>query len=116
MAKVKNVSGQTLEVPALGRVVLKGQEVEVADEQVFGLTQQDIWEPVDDAGKAAHEAGEDARDERVKAEHEAWHGAPHTADEDEPAKPARKPRAKKAAASTTKPTAPPAAPDNTEED
>ena len=80
MAKVKNMSGQTLEVPALGRVVLKGQEVEVTDEQVFGLTQQDIWEPVDKAAKSAHDAGGKDRDARLDAERKVWEPAPPESD------------------------------------
>lgn len=71
MAKVKNMSGRALSVPALGRAVLPGQVVEVADEAVFGLTQQDIWQADDAAAKKAHKDGETARDERVAAEQRA---------------------------------------------
>jgi hypothetical protein len=74
VAKVKNVSGQDLMVPALDRFVFAGQEVEAPDEMVFGLTQQEIWEPVDKAAKSAHTAGENARDERVAAERDALSG------------------------------------------
>lgn len=71
MAKVKNLSGQALSVPALGRMVLAGQVVEVPDALAFGLTQQDIWQADDADAKKAHKDGETARDERVAAEHRA---------------------------------------------
>lgn len=57
MAKIKNVSGETrrLAVSAGGRLVLDGQVIVVKPEQVYGYTQQSIWEPVDDEAKQAHE-------------------------------------------------------------
>ena len=83
MAKVKNVSGQHLNVPAHGGLVLEGQVLDVPDVAVFGLTQQAIWEPVDKAAKDAHDAGENARDEALAAEAAARSGVtPVTADDE----------------------------------
>lgn len=46
MAKIKNVSGQDLEVPWLGRIVFDGQEVEVEDAEPY-VCQESTWAPVD---------------------------------------------------------------------
>lgn len=59
MAKIKNVSGVDLVVPALGgRLVLAGQVVEVPDGLVYGFTQQSIWDCADEASRAADMEGE----------------------------------------------------------
>lgn len=47
MAKIKNVSGQDLEVPSLGRIVFAGQEVDVDDKDVESFTcQESTWASV----------------------------------------------------------------------
>lgn len=76
MAKIKNVSGdnRTLSAAAGGQLVLKKATVDVPDDEVYNYTQQDIWEPYDDAAQAAHEAGEAAYAERLAA-HEVEHRA-----------------------------------------
>lgn len=56
MAKVKNVSGVDLIVPAHGGLVMSGQVIDVADEAVYGLTCQSIWQPADKAAEKAHAA------------------------------------------------------------
>lgn len=55
MAKVKNVSGADLLVPAHGGLVLAGQVLDVPAEAVYGLTCQSIWEPADKAAQQAHD-------------------------------------------------------------
>lgn len=61
MAKIKNVSGEDRVVPALGgRLVVAGGVVEVSDADVYGYTQQDVWEPVDDAAQDAHDKADQA--------------------------------------------------------
>lgn len=55
--KIKNVSGEDRLVPALGgRLVAAGQVVEVAEDAVFGFTQQSIWEPHDAEARKVHAA------------------------------------------------------------
>lgn len=58
MGKVKNVSKQDRNVPALGgRLVVKGAVIEVPDEAVYGFTcQTDNWSPADAATKKVHDA------------------------------------------------------------
>jgi hypothetical protein len=70
VAKVKNISGEPLLVPALGgRMVLPGQVVDVADEAVYGFTcQKQTWAPVGDEAQAAHDAGHEQYRERVAEE------------------------------------------------
>lgn len=53
MAKIRNKSGSDLFVPALGRMVMDGQVVEVPDADVYGFTQQSIWQAADKAAEAA---------------------------------------------------------------
>ena len=59
MAKIRNTSGQDLEVPSLGRMVLAGQVIEVPDDQVEGFTHpgapSELWAPSDQAAKDIHE-------------------------------------------------------------
>lgn len=56
MAQIRNTSGGDLFVPPLGdRLVMAGQVVEVPDADVYGFTQQDAWDAVDEAAKAAHD-------------------------------------------------------------
>lgn len=57
MAKIRNASGEdrTLSAAAGGRLVLAGAVIDVPDEDVYGYTQQSIWEPVDDDAQAAHD-------------------------------------------------------------
>jgi hypothetical protein len=57
--KIKNVSGEarTLGGPH-GRFVAKGATIDVDLDEVYGYTQQAIWEPVDAAAKKAHKDGE----------------------------------------------------------
>lgn len=74
MAKVKNETGQHLQVPSLGRMVMAKQVVEVDDAQVYGLTMQGVWSPADKAAEAAHKAGEKAHADAVRAEQNARHG------------------------------------------
>lgn len=75
MAKVKNESGQILNVPALGRTVLAGQVIEVDDDQVYGLTQQEgVWSPADKPAETAHKRGVKDHGERLAAEDRARHG------------------------------------------
>lgn len=70
MAKVKNISGVDLIVPAHGGLVLNKQTIEVADEEVYGLTcQVQTWAPTDNAAKEAHAAAEKAS--QAAAEHPA---------------------------------------------
>lgn len=49
MARIKNISGEDREVPALnGRLVLAGQVVDVPAEDVYAFTQQtEVWAPSD---------------------------------------------------------------------
>lgn len=58
MAKIRNVSGENLLVPALGgRLVLEEAVVEVEDADVYGFTcQEPNWAPADDAAATAHAA------------------------------------------------------------
>ena len=63
MPKVKNESGEDRIV--FGRLVMKGAVLEVAADQVYGLTCQSIWSPSDEAAKKAHTAGKKAEQERV---------------------------------------------------
>ena len=60
MAKIRNTSGQDVEVPALGRMVLAGQVIEVPDEQVEGFTHpgapSELWAPSDKTAKDIHAA------------------------------------------------------------
>lgn len=57
MPRIKNVSGEDRIVPYLdGRLVLAGQEVEVAEGDVFAFTSQPTnWEPADSAAQAEHD-------------------------------------------------------------
>lgn len=58
--KIKNVSGEDLLVPWLGgRLVSKGQVVEVREDEVYAFTQQTNWEPADDEAQAAHDEGQE---------------------------------------------------------
>lgn len=57
MAKIRNKSGSDLFVPALGRMVMDGQVVEVPNSDAYGFTQQSIWEAAD---KAASQADSEA--------------------------------------------------------
>lgn len=70
MAKIKNISGEPLVVPALGgRMVLAGQEVEVSEEDVYGFTcQTSTWAPVGDEARAAHDEADEQYHERVAEE------------------------------------------------
>lgn len=54
MAKVKNISGVDLIVPAHGGLVMAGQVIDVPPEAVYGLTCQSIWQPADKAAEKAH--------------------------------------------------------------
>lgn len=63
MAKVKNVSGVDLVVPAHGGLVMAGQVIDVPDEAVYGLTCQSIWKPADTAAKKAHAAASGQSDD-----------------------------------------------------
>lgn len=74
MAKVKNEAGRHVVIPELGRMVLDGQVIEVADELVFRFTQSANWSTADKAAEAAHKAGQKARDERLAAEDRVRHG------------------------------------------
>jgi len=50
---IRNVSPQgALEVPLLGRIVGRGEEVEVTEAQAERLLPQAIWQPVDTAAKS----------------------------------------------------------------
>jgi hypothetical protein len=64
MAKIRNTSGGDVEVPALGRMVLAGQVIEVPDDQVEGFTHpgapSELWAPSDQAAKAIHKKLVDA--------------------------------------------------------
>lgn len=55
MPKIRNVSGEARTAPGLGGLVLKGQVVECPVQDVYSYTCQELWEPVDDEAKAAHE-------------------------------------------------------------
>lgn len=70
MPTIKNVSGEDRIVPALGgRFVKAGQQIEVAEDQVYGFTQQtDVWAPVDAPAEQAHVDGHDAYLERRSEE------------------------------------------------
>lgn len=65
MAKIRNTSGdnRNLGIEHGTRLVLAGAVIEVKAEEVYGFTQQSIWEPADDAAKKAHKKAEDARSE-----------------------------------------------------
>lgn len=69
MAKIRNVSGNDLIVPALGgRLVLAGQVVELDAADVFGFTQQTPnWEPADKPAQAAHNKADAALKAPAKA-------------------------------------------------
>jgi hypothetical protein len=58
VAKIRNTSGADVEVPSLGRMVLKGQIIDVPDELVEGFTHpsapSELWEPYDEDAKAVH--------------------------------------------------------------
>jgi hypothetical protein len=58
MAKIKNVSGEDLNVPGLGgRLVLDGAVIEVPDEDTYSYTcQESNWAPADKGATKAHEA------------------------------------------------------------
>lgn len=61
MGKIKQASGEDRVVPGLGnRLVVAGAVVEVPDADVYGYTQQSIWDPVDAAAKRAHDEGHTA--------------------------------------------------------
>ena len=70
MAKIKNVMGEDVEVPALGgRLVMAGQVVEVDDAAVYGFTcQASNWEPADAAAKKAHKAATEPTDDDTPEE------------------------------------------------
>ena len=61
MARVKNISGGPLDVPALGRMVDDGETVEVPDVQVDGesplIWPENRWEPVADSKAAKSSSG-----------------------------------------------------------
>lgn len=62
MPKIRNVSSEDRIVPALGgRLVANGQIVEVPADEVWGFTQQSIWEPVDPEAQAVHDDADAAR-------------------------------------------------------
>jgi hypothetical protein len=60
VAKIRNVSGNDLIVPSLGgRLVLAGQVIEVAADDVYAFTQQyPNWEPADKPAQTVHAAAE----------------------------------------------------------
>lgn len=72
MAKVKNISGRDLIVPALGgRLVVAGAVVEVPDDAVYGFTcQGPNWEPADDETQAVHDKAHAAELEALGIEPE----------------------------------------------
>lgn len=92
MPKIRNTSGENLTVPSLGgRLVLDGGVVEVSAAEVYGFTQQSIWEPVDDAATKAHDHGEADYFERLRADGQAVPGdaadpAPEVEDKPAPVK------------------------------
>lgn len=56
MATIKNKTGEDRLLPWLGdRLVLAGQVVDVPDDDVYAYTQQEGWEPVDEAARTRHE-------------------------------------------------------------
>jgi hypothetical protein len=59
VAKIRNTSGADVEVPSLGRMVLKGQIIDVPDELVEGFTHpgapSELWAPSDKAAKDIHD-------------------------------------------------------------
>lgn len=65
MAKVKNISGEDLEIPSMGgRLVVAGQVIEVDADAVYGLTcQPATWEPADAEAKKAHKAASEPADD-----------------------------------------------------
>jgi hypothetical protein len=84
MGHVRNTSGEDLFVPDLGgRLVLKGQVIEVPDEKVYGYTcQTETWSAADSDTAAVH----DEAAERDAAALAAERGTPETVAElDEPA-------------------------------
>lgn len=60
MAKIRNVSGQSLDVPALGgRAVADHEVVEVPDEDVFSFTASpSVWAPSGKDAQALHDKAE----------------------------------------------------------
>ncbi|HEY9495913.1 MAG TPA: hypothetical protein VIR15_13740 [Intrasporangium sp.] len=60
MAKVKNETGEALDIPEMGRFVLPDQVIEVDDAISHRFTQSANWSPADKAAEAAHKAGEKA--------------------------------------------------------
>jgi hypothetical protein len=70
VAKVKNISGEPRIVPALGgRMVLPGQEVEVAEDVVYAFTcQTSTRAPVGSEAQAAHDEGDEQYRERLEDE------------------------------------------------
>jgi hypothetical protein len=72
MAKIRNTSGEDLEVPSLGRMVLAGQVIEVPDDAVEGFTHpgapSQLWAPSDQAAKDIHQKLVDAAGPPPEAE------------------------------------------------
>lgn len=66
MPKVRNISGEAR--TALGRLVLEGGVLDVPAADVYGFTQQPLWEPVDAGAQAAHEAAHAAYLEALEAD------------------------------------------------
>jgi hypothetical protein len=60
MGRIRNVSGERLEVPAMGaRVILPNQVVEVSDDDVYSYTQQTTtWAPADVDTTTLHDEDE----------------------------------------------------------
>lgn len=66
MAKVKNISGADLRVPAHGGLILAGQVLDLPDEAVYGLTcQAATWKPADKAAEKAHAVASGAADDNT---------------------------------------------------
>lgn len=69
MPKIRNVSGEDRIVPALGgRLVVAGQVVDVPADEVFGFTQQSIWEAADADAQAVHDDADAARNPQPQPE------------------------------------------------
>ena len=68
--KIKNISGERLNVPWLGgRMVMPGQIVEVSADEAYSFTAATaIWEPADDEAQGAHDDGAKAEAKAVRAE------------------------------------------------
>lgn len=66
ICKIKNISGNDVIVPNLGRrLVLDGAVVEVSSEDVYGYTcQVTNWKPQDKNAEAAHKSG--AKEEAIR--------------------------------------------------